>query len=135
MYNTIFFTNVLRLSDELGLSKNALADRAGISVSFLSDLTNGKANPSLKIMEAIAAALEMPLPPLLEMTDLDRETIRVLAGDKAASSLPDGLVRSTAILTEYQAFMVRQWDQENRALLANTKLAKVLNISTRARQR
>ena len=47
MYNQIFFTNVLRVLDELGISKNELSDRAGMSVSFLSDLTNGKANPSL----------------------------------------------------------------------------------------
>ncbi len=122
MYNLIFFTNVLRISDELGLSKNELADRAGISVSFLSDLTNGKANPSLKIMEAIASALEMPLPPLLEMTDLDEDAMRMLAMDKAISILPEGLVRSTAILTEYQAFMVQKWDQENRRALARGRL-------------
>jgi transcriptional regulator with XRE-family HTH domain len=124
MYNAIFFTNVLRISDEVGLSKNELADRAGISVSFLSDLTNGRANPSLKIMEAIATALEMPLPPLLEMTDLDQETMRVLSNGKATSMLPEGLVRSTAILTEYQDFMVKQWDRENRKGLTRTGSAK-----------
>jgi transcriptional regulator with XRE-family HTH domain len=133
MYNVIFFTNVLRISDELGLSKNELADRAGISVSFLSDLTNGKANPSLKIMEAIATALEMPLPPLLEMTDLDEENMRMLALDKAISMLPKGLVRSTAILTEYQAFMVKKWDQENRKVLAHSRLTKRAVSSTKAR--
>ena len=57
MYNQIFFTNVLRLLDERGMTKDRLADLAGMSVSFLSDLTNGKANPSLKIMESIAKAL------------------------------------------------------------------------------
>jgi hypothetical protein len=29
-----------------------------VSISFLSDLTTGKANPSLKVMEAIANALK-----------------------------------------------------------------------------
>jgi transcriptional regulator with XRE-family HTH domain len=119
MYNTIFFTNVLRLLDELGLTKNELAKRAGISVSFLSDLTNGKANPSLKIMEALAAALDMPLPPLLEMTDLDRDTLHALTGGNPPGSLPDGLVRATGILTGYQAFIVKKWDEENRKVLAN----------------
>lgn len=33
------------------MTKHELADKAHISISFLSDLTNGKANPSLKIME------------------------------------------------------------------------------------
>lgn len=119
MYNQIFFTNVLRLLDEQGMTKNELADRAGISVSFLSDLTNGKANPSLKIMDAIATALDAPLPLLLEITDLDRDTLDLLTGGKAPHRLPDGFVRVGAILTEYQAFMVRQWDEANRKTVAN----------------
>lgn len=117
MYNQIFFTNVLRLLDERRMTKSELADKAGISVSFLSDLTNGKANPSLKIMEAIAEALQTALPVLLEMTDLDRATLDVLAGGHALHSLPEGYVRLTAILTEFQGFTVRQWDQENRRKL------------------
>jgi hypothetical protein len=41
VYNQIFFTNVLRLLGERGMTKDRLADLAGMSVSFLSDLTNG----------------------------------------------------------------------------------------------
>lgn len=54
MYNYIFFTNVLRVLDELGMTKHDLADRSGVSISFLSDITTGKGNPSLKVMEDIA---------------------------------------------------------------------------------
>ncbi len=114
MHNQIFFTNVLRLLDEQGMTKTELAERADISVSFLSDLTNGKANPSLKIMEAIADALNAALPALLEITDLDQETLDALAGRTALRSLPSGYVRVSVILTEFQAFTVKQWDQENR---------------------
>ena len=114
VYNQIFFTNVLRLLDEQHMTKSELADQAGISVSFLSDLTNGKANPSLKIMDAIARALGTSLPAMLEMTDLDAATLDILAGGKAPKSLPGGYVRVTAVLTEFQAFNVKQWDQENR---------------------
>lgn len=117
MHNQIFFTNVLRLLEEQGMTKNELADRAGMSISFLSDLTNGKANPSLKIMEAIARALDTPLPAMLEVTDLDAAALDALAGSKAPRSLPDGLVRVSAILTDYQAFRVRQWDEANRKRL------------------
>ena len=124
MYNQIFFTNILRLLDERGMTKDKLADAAGMSVSFLSDLTNGKANPSLKIMEAIAKALDTSLPALLEMTDLDRETLDALPGGKAPSSLPNGLVRVAAVLTEYQAFTVRQWDDANRKLMTTKKSGK-----------
>ena len=114
MYNQIFFTNVLRLLDEQHMTKSELADQAGISVSFLSDLTNGKGNPSLKIMEAIAKALNTALPALIENSDLDSETLDMLAGGKALTSLPDGYVRVSAILTEFQAFNVQQWNEENR---------------------
>lgn len=114
VHNQIFFTNVLRLLDEQNMTKSELADQAEISVSFLSDLTNGKANPSLKIMEAIAKALNTALPALLEITDLDQETLDALAGGTALKSLPDGFVRVSAVLTEFQAFNVKQWDQENR---------------------
>ena len=124
MYNQILFTNILRLLEELGMTKLDLANKAGISVSFLSDLTNGKANPSLKIMEAIADALETPLPILLELTDLDRATLDMLAGGYARRGLPDGFSRVTASLTEFQAFKVRQWDQENRKDILEKKPIK-----------
>ena len=74
-------------------------------------------------MDAIATALNTALPALLEMTDLDQETLNELAGGKALKSLPDGYVRVTAVLTEFQAFNVRQWDQENRKSLGK-KLGK-----------
>ena len=125
MYNQILFTNILRLLEELGMTKNDLAQRAGISISFLSDLTNGKANPSLKIMEAIADALETPLPTLLELTDLDRATLDALAGGHAPRSLPEGFVRVAAILTEFQAFNVKQWDQENQKHLQDKRAEKL----------
>lgn len=124
MYNQIFFTNVLRLIDEQDMSKNALAAKADISVSFLSDLTTGKANPSLKIMEAIAAALDTPLPLMLEVTDLDDESLDVLAGGRRLRSLPNSYVRVAAILTEFQAYTVRQWNSENRKVLNPKKSSK-----------
>lgn len=113
MHNQIFFTNILRLLDERGMTKNELADRAGMSVSFLSDLTNGKANPSLKIMESLAGALDTPLTTLLETTDLSSQDLEALAGIQPINRLPAGFVRVTAVLTEYQAFKVRQWDRAN----------------------
>ena len=121
MYNQIFFTNVLRLLEEQGMTKHDLAEKAGMSISFLSDLTNGKANPSLKIMGSIADALSVPLPTLLEMTDLDKATLDAVSGGKAPKRLPDGFARIAAILNEYQAFTVRQWDEANRKQIAKSK--------------
>jgi len=121
VYNQILFTNILRLLDELDMTKNDLAIKAGISISFLSDLTNGKANPSLKVMEAIADALETSLPTLLELTDLDKAALVELAGGRTSRILPEGFFRVSAILTEFQAFKVQQWDQENRNRLQAKK--------------
>lgn len=109
-YNQVFFTNILRLLDERKMTKQELSDRARVSISFLSDLTNGKANPSLKVMEAIADALETSLPVLLEITDLDAETIAALHGGKPTCGLPPGYERVAAILPEHQAFIVKKWD-------------------------
>jgi transcriptional regulator with XRE-family HTH domain len=117
VYNQILFTNILRLLDELDMTKNDLAIKAGISISFLSDLTNGKANPSLKVMEAIADALETSLPTLLELTDLDKAALVELAGGRTSRILPEGFFRVSAILTEFQAYKVQQWDQESRKRL------------------
>ncbi len=112
MYNIIFFTNILRILDEKGMTKSELAAKADMSVSFLSDLTTGKANPWLKIMESIGAALETPLPMLLESSDLDREALDAMAGGKMPQSLPKGFVRICAVLPEAKAYVVRKWEEE-----------------------
>ena len=117
MYNYIFFTNVLRLLDERHMTKKELSDRSGVSISFLSDLTTGKANPSLKVMEDIAQALETPLPLLLESTDLDKEALDALSGGKAPRSLPPGFERVAAVLPEHQAFIVKKWGEATRKKL------------------
>lgn len=112
MYNIIFFTNILRILDEKGMTKSELAAKADMSVSFLSDLTTGKANPSLKIMESIGTALETPLTMLLESSDLDREALDAIAGGKMPQSLPKGFVRICAVLPEAKAYVVRKWEEE-----------------------
>jgi transcriptional regulator with XRE-family HTH domain len=120
IYNYFFFTNVLRLLDELHMTKKDLSDKSGVSISFLSDLTTGKANPSLKVMEDIATALETPLPLLLESTDMDKEALDALAGGKAPRSLPAGYDWVTVVLPEHQAFIVRKWGEQARKKLQDS---------------
>ena len=106
----IFVTNILRLMDEQGLTKQELAKRSNVSISFLSDLTHGKANPSLRIMAAISETLGVPLPYMLESTDLTPAQLAELQGDSPpCSHLPKGFERVSAVLPEFQAFQVRQW--------------------------
>ncbi|MBT2180963.1 transcriptional regulator [Ralstonia pickettii] len=114
MYNLIFFTNVLRLLDEKKQTKSWLAQKADVSISFLSDLTNGKANPSLKTMGLIADALETPLPMLLESTDLDGNALAEMSEGRPVSALPPGYTRICVILPDRQAYIVRKWDEAAR---------------------
>jgi len=132
VYNLIFFTNILRLLEERDMTKQELSHKAGVSISFLSDLTNGKANPSLRVMESIANALDVALPELLETTDLDEHSLTLMAEGKPVKSLPPGYVRISVILSEQQAFQVRRWDtlarsklgEEARAMLEQIKEKK-----------
>jgi transcriptional regulator with XRE-family HTH domain len=120
VYIQIFETNILRLLEEHDMTKQELADKADISISFLSDLTHGKANPSLKIMESIANAFEVPLPYLLESTELSFEQLAELRQDSPAAlkpTVPSGYERVSAILPEFQAFQVKQWAEAARKRL------------------
>ena len=48
-----------------GLSRRALAQRSGVSTRFLADIEAGTANASLRSLEAVAGALDVPLVALL----------------------------------------------------------------------
>ncbi len=119
LYKYIFVTNVLRILDERGMHKLELAERAGVSISFLSDITNLKGNPSLEILEKIAQALETPLPHLLEASDLNAEALNELAQGHWLSSVPTGFERVSVVLPSHQAFIVKKWADDAKA--ATTK--------------
>jgi len=114
IYSDIFFTNVLRILDERKMSQKELAERAGISTAFISDVAKGRGNPSIRTMEAISIALDIPLPNLLDTTDLDPKTLNELAGGRAPQSLPPGYQRFCAVMTDYQAYLASLWDEANR---------------------
>jgi len=119
IYNPIFFTNILRLIEERGWTKEQLSEISGVSTSFISDLTNGRGNPSLRVMEQLADALETPLPALLETTDLDSKTLALLMGDKG-NGLPEGFERVSCVLTSHHAYIVKKWAEEAQKKLNNT---------------
>jgi transcriptional regulator with XRE-family HTH domain len=117
MYNLILITNILRIIDEKGITKTELATKAGVSIAFFTDLTNDKANPSLRIIEAIAEALETPLPMLLDSSDMDLADLEALSKRKPGR-LPKGFIWKGGVLSEYEAYQVDQWDKKNRELLS-----------------
>lgn len=112
MYKEIFFTNILRLLDEKGLNLTALGASSGVSVSFLSEITTGQANPSLKNMEAISQALNVPLP--LMLTNVEPEvwaSIEAMSERKPMATPKDtGVYRYiSGYLPDHQAHMVARW--------------------------
>jgi transcriptional regulator with XRE-family HTH domain len=112
IYNDILFTNILRLLDEKNISREQLARISGVSSASISHVANGTGNPSLKIIEQIADALETPLPELLE-TDLDDKSFEILA-ERKKKKLPEGYARISAILPERQVFIVKKWAETAR---------------------
>jgi len=111
LYNAIFVRNVVQLLEEREMTKKDLSERSGVSLSFISDLTNKKANPSLKVMERIAVALDVPLPMLL---DSDGST----GSPKGPRSLPHGYERVSAVLPLAKAFVVKKWSEATRSRVA-----------------
>lgn len=54
-----FGLNVKRVRREAALSQEALADLADVARSYMSDVERGARNPTLKVVERIAAALDV----------------------------------------------------------------------------
>ena len=120
MYNLILTTNILRILREKKITKNELAEKAGISISFVTELTNDKANPSLRIIEAVAEALETPLPMLLDSSDMSTADLEALTNRKL-KHLPKGFVWKGGVLSEFETYQVEQWDKKNRTFLLKNK--------------
>lgn len=58
--------NILRLRKEKGLTQEQLANKAGISRCYLSDIENGKRQISLAIIERIARELGMSVGEMID---------------------------------------------------------------------
>ncbi len=80
-----------------GMSLRALANAAGVSSSFLSQLENGRTNASVSSLRKVAAALGMTPAQLLDSSTAhttgvlraaDRPTLPLEGGDKFVLSLP-----------------------------------------------
>ncbi|WP_395611628.1 helix-turn-helix domain-containing protein [Allosphingosinicella sp.] len=61
-----FGLNVKRLRKEAGLTQDALADTAVVARSYMADVEAGRRNPTLKVVERIAAALNISPSTLLD---------------------------------------------------------------------
>ena len=61
---------------QAGLSQEKLAEIASCDATYLSEIEQGKRNPSLKVIERIAAALQLPLSRLFEKVDEEKDVGR-----------------------------------------------------------
>jgi len=66
-----FGKRVRLLRSQAGLSQEALAAKADISVDFLSLVERGINAPSFETLEKLAKALDMPVQELFDFEDLD----------------------------------------------------------------
>lgn len=108
MYIEIFLYNLLKILRERGYTKAHLSDISGISPSFISELTNGRANPSLANLEKIAKSLDVPLYEMFLPENFNHKDLIYTR----PVCLPDGVVKITAILPAHKAFIVKKWEAE-----------------------
>lgn len=114
MYNKIVSTNIIRIMREKKITQQTLAEKTGLSKSFLSEITRNIANPSLKILENIANSLEVPLPSLFHVNDVEISRLALTTNGEINTYLPKGYQGVYLILTDLQAFEAKQWDKENK---------------------
>lgn len=114
VHRKILCINIMRYLALRGLKKSDLATKAGVSISYISDVTNAKGNPSLDTMVAIADALEVPLvallqPPPVGTDGWDGSLADSLLKDDCKVGLPAGYRRVSAIVNDHQAFQIAKW--------------------------
>lgn len=108
----IFFINVVWILKARGWKQKDLAERAKMSNSFVSNIANGEANPSLRVMESIANALEVPLIDLLN-PNLDRlspwkNSKPQIDEQGDCEKIPEGFEKITVVLPKFKAFQVKK---------------------------
>ncbi len=64
-----FGKTVISLSSQTQKSLERVAYEAGISKSYIYDIANGKANPSLVIMHRLASSLDIPVWKLIQSSE------------------------------------------------------------------
>jgi len=66
--------------ERLDLSLRAVAEKSGISASMISDLERGTKSPTISTLAAIAQALDIALPELLQSATMAGKRIKVVRG-------------------------------------------------------
>lgn len=91
-----------------GLSLRELAVRTNVSNAYLSQIERGLHEPSISVLRAIAAALDVPLEALLARAGLLPERGGALVHDTEAAILGDAALsepQRVALLSIYRSFV------------------------------
>lgn len=114
-YAKIFCANIQRLQKERGLNKLTLATLAGVSPSIITDVMQGKANPSLKTMQGFSEGLGIPLPILLKPIGSDEwnaiySAIQNMPQEEKKFSVPNGYrMLQEVMLPEAKIEIIEDW--------------------------
>ena len=63
---SIFGNNCKRIRNKHGFTQEEVAERSGLSLSYISELERGNSNPTLATMERLAKSFDAELAELLE---------------------------------------------------------------------
>ncbi|HEY9773519.1 MAG TPA: helix-turn-helix domain-containing protein [Planktothrix sp.] len=100
-----FGLRVLDLRQRKGLSQETLADRTGVTRSYLGEIERGKANPTLSLMLKISGALDTALSDLtsgIEAQPAFLQPAHILIAD-----VPKGQSRLKRVLHGYELALTR----------------------------
>lgn len=111
----IFQEHVQRFFKEWNFTRQQLADVSGVSYGIICGIVNGSSdNLTLKTMQSVADALEIPLPLLLKPLDSDEwKTILAITKFDALNRTPilpsDYTILKNVVLPCHKAAIVLDW--------------------------
>lgn len=122
-----------------GLKLRELSERTGISISFLSDIENGRSNPSVKRLKSIAKGLETTLKYLLEgegsIHDYDQDELKQLVLEVSDECLPEGDVVKVLKDPDFRKIISYFSDYENWTEADRQELLTYLELKREMRKK
>jgi transcriptional regulator with XRE-family HTH domain len=82
------------LRAERGLKRQDLAKRADLSYAYLAEIENGKKRPSTRVLDAIAGALGVRLPQLMELAESLQSMVEATENEFMPLEMPRAFEKS-----------------------------------------
>jgi transcriptional regulator with XRE-family HTH domain len=125
---------IRKLREKQNVTQQALAERAGMSISFLSDIENDKRNPSGRLLLSVATALGTTTDYLLQGIEpnlpVQRASPTTIPSELAAAAERAGLsYRATVTVYDaYRQIVARRGSEPERQPSADEWLAMYLAL-------